>query len=192
MTQPIQKYESNAVVVQARLVGAGSIDSIAKWCGGKLFSAGSYHPTGIEISTLEGEMKAPLGYWVIKGTEGEFYPCKDSVFQRKYHEYNETLKPVEIHFDVNEPGHIALARVRDWLEQLPHTNPHIRVADVHHMIVEEQSRLAVLWKQQETADESFPSPGEGGVDEVAIEQPTQQIIHIHNGGTVVINNPEVL
>ena len=191
MVQPIQKYESNPVVVQARLVGAANIEAIALWCGGVVHRDvnNDYY---IHVKTLEGGMKAPLGYWVIKGTEGEFYPCKDSVFQRKYHEYNETLKPVEIHFDVNEPGHIALARVRDWLEQQPHTNPHIRVADVHRMIVEEQSRLAIRWKQQETADESFPSPGEGGVDEVAIEQPTQQIIHIHNGGTVVINNPEVL
>ena len=191
MTQPIQKYESNAVVVQARFVGAANMEAIALWCGG-VVHRDVHNDYYIHVKTLEGASKAPLGYWVIKGTEGEFYPCKNSVFQRKYHEYNKTLKPVEIHFDVNEPGHIALARVRDWLEQQPHTNPHIRVADVHRMIVEEQSRLAVLWKQQETADESFPSPGEGGVDEVAIEQPTQQIIHIHNGGTVVINNPEVL
>lgn len=36
------------------------------------------------ILTLEGEMVARYGDWIIKGTEGEFYPCKDSVFQRKY------------------------------------------------------------------------------------------------------------
>jgi hypothetical protein len=36
------------------------------------------------ISTLEGNMVAEPGWWIIQGTEGEFYPCKDSVFQRKY------------------------------------------------------------------------------------------------------------
>lgn len=36
------------------------------------------------IRTLEGNMAAEPGAWIIKGTEDEFYPCKDSVFQRKY------------------------------------------------------------------------------------------------------------
>lgn len=36
------------------------------------------------ISTLEGEMMASLTDWIILGTEGELYPCKDVVFQRKY------------------------------------------------------------------------------------------------------------
>lgn len=36
------------------------------------------------IDTLEGTMTALPGDWIIRVTEGEFYPCKDSVFQRKY------------------------------------------------------------------------------------------------------------
>ena len=40
----------------------------------------------IKIKTLEGIMTAKPGDWIIKGTEGEFYPCKDSVFQTKYEE----------------------------------------------------------------------------------------------------------
>lgn len=36
------------------------------------------------VLTLEGEMVAEPGRWIIRGTEGEFYPCIDSVFQRKY------------------------------------------------------------------------------------------------------------
>lgn len=38
----------------------------------------------IEVVTLEGTMKALPGDWIIQGTEGEFYPCKPSVFERKY------------------------------------------------------------------------------------------------------------
>lgn len=41
----------------------------------------------ITIQTLEGNMICNIGDWVIRGTEGEFYPCKDSVFQRKYRRY---------------------------------------------------------------------------------------------------------
>jgi ethanolamine utilization protein EutQ (cupin superfamily) len=38
----------------------------------------------LEIRTLEGTMTANVGDYIIKGTEGEFYPCKPSVFERKY------------------------------------------------------------------------------------------------------------
>lgn len=36
------------------------------------------------ISTLEGEMKANPGDWVIKGVQGEFYPCKPDIFAATY------------------------------------------------------------------------------------------------------------
>lgn len=32
------------------------------------------------IRTLEGDMKVSLGDWVIRGTRGEFYPCKPGPF----------------------------------------------------------------------------------------------------------------
>lgn len=38
----------------------------------------------IVIQTLEGEMTARLGDWVIKGVKGEFYPCKPDIFQATY------------------------------------------------------------------------------------------------------------
>jgi len=37
-----------------------------------------------EIETLEGEMTATEGDFIIKGLRGEFYPCKPDVFHRKY------------------------------------------------------------------------------------------------------------
>ena len=36
------------------------------------------------ISTLEGDMKAHIGDWIIKGINGEFYPCKDDIFEKTY------------------------------------------------------------------------------------------------------------
>lgn len=40
--------------------------------------------SGVDVVTNEGVMRCNIGDWIIKGTEGELYPCKDSVFQRKY------------------------------------------------------------------------------------------------------------
>jgi hypothetical protein len=38
----------------------------------------------INISTLEGTMRADLGDWIIKGIKGEFYPCKPDIFEATY------------------------------------------------------------------------------------------------------------
>lgn len=38
----------------------------------------------IKIKTLEGVMSAKKGDWIIKGIEGEIYPCKDEIFKATY------------------------------------------------------------------------------------------------------------
>lgn len=38
----------------------------------------------LSIETLEGRMAGSPGDWIIKGTRGEFYPCKPDVFALKY------------------------------------------------------------------------------------------------------------
>lgn len=36
------------------------------------------------IETLEGIMRANAGDWIIKGVNGEYYPCKPDIFQKTY------------------------------------------------------------------------------------------------------------
>ena len=36
------------------------------------------------ITTLEGDMKASLFDYIIKGIKGEFYPCKPDIFEANY------------------------------------------------------------------------------------------------------------
>lgn len=36
------------------------------------------------IHTLEGDMKAPVDDYIIKGVKGEFYPCKPDIFELTY------------------------------------------------------------------------------------------------------------
>lgn len=38
------------------------------------------------IETLEGEMRASPGDYIIKGIKGEIYPCKSDVFEASYEE----------------------------------------------------------------------------------------------------------
>ena len=38
----------------------------------------------VEIPTLEGVITASDGDWIIKGVKGEFYPCKNDIFEMTY------------------------------------------------------------------------------------------------------------
>ena len=38
----------------------------------------------LKIETLEGVMKASVGDYIIKGVNGEFYPCKPDIFEKTY------------------------------------------------------------------------------------------------------------
>lgn len=39
---------------------------------------------GLKIPTLEGRMEASIGDYIIKGVQGEFYPCKPDIFFATY------------------------------------------------------------------------------------------------------------
>lgn len=41
-------------------------------------------PNVLIIKTLEGDMKASVGDYIIKGVNGEFYPCKPDIFEKTY------------------------------------------------------------------------------------------------------------
>ena len=58
------------------------------WTDVRDFISGHY--TGINrkifIHTLEGDMEASAGDFIIKGIKGEFYPCKPDIFEASYEE----------------------------------------------------------------------------------------------------------
>ena len=67
----------------------GSIEEgerIIEWMGG--YAVGdpcwAAKPMYMGIKTLEGWMKASPGDFIIKGIQGEFYPCKPDIFVQTY------------------------------------------------------------------------------------------------------------
>ena len=42
--------------------------------------------TMLVIHTLEGNMRADIGDFIIRGIKGECYPCKPDIFHETYHE----------------------------------------------------------------------------------------------------------
>ena len=45
-----------------------------------------YGRPAVLIETLEGTMRADVGDYIIKGINGEFYPCKPDIFKKTYEE----------------------------------------------------------------------------------------------------------
>jgi hypothetical protein len=60
------------------------------WAAQQKLVAKYYHKRGsLFIKTLEGEMKASAGDFIIKGLAGEFYPCKPDIFEKTYDVYED-------------------------------------------------------------------------------------------------------
>ena len=43
----------------------------------------------MKIKTLEGNMTVSTGDYIIKGVQGEFYPCKPDIFEQTYEPVSE-------------------------------------------------------------------------------------------------------
>lgn len=76
-----QRFRKKPVVIEA-MHFADVVDGsrIAAWCGG----TNEASPQQVQILTLEGTMTATLGDYVIRGVQGEFYPCKPDIFAATY------------------------------------------------------------------------------------------------------------
>jgi hypothetical protein len=78
----IKRFKSTPVTIEAiRWTGANSADVDHFTFPTYLNTMG---PSQLAIVTLEGTMMANVGDWIVRGLEGELYPCKDSIFQKKY------------------------------------------------------------------------------------------------------------
>lgn len=59
------------------------LNGLVNWIQSNGGNAG-HDGTDIYIHTLEGTMKANLHDWIIRGVQGEFYPCKPDIFKSTY------------------------------------------------------------------------------------------------------------
>lgn len=62
----------------------------ASWRAVEALAAGGrrvhYGDELLIIETLEGDHRANVGDWIIKGVQGELYPCKPDIFAATYEE----------------------------------------------------------------------------------------------------------
>ena len=80
------KYRKKPVVVEA-VVWQGKYTDGTEWPDWFRDAVGktiNVLADDLWIETPEGDMRAPKGYYVIRGIEGEIYPCHPGVFAASY------------------------------------------------------------------------------------------------------------
>ena len=100
------KYRKKPVVIEARqLIGTNvEMNDVYMWV--ESLAQGSFDPYADElpgsgvsidpatgfmlIATLEGVRTAKPGDYIIRGVQGEFYPCKPDIFEQTYEPVEET------------------------------------------------------------------------------------------------------
>lgn len=79
-----QRFRKKPVEIEALLYTGDNWVEIANWLRESDVRIGQDHTGKASIPTLEGTMYASPGDWIIRGVQGEFYPCKPDIFAETY------------------------------------------------------------------------------------------------------------
>lgn len=82
----IKIYVKKPLPVHAVKLAYDNLEYVATW------SDSVVDGDSLLIDTLEGEMRASLGDYVIRGVKGEFYPCKPDIFEMSYELHTDDTK----------------------------------------------------------------------------------------------------
>ena len=77
-------FRKKPVVIEAKQFTDKSKDQVHNWVRGNTSADFEDGIPVLKIQTLEGIMTTRFGDWVIKGVNGEFYPCKPDIFEKTY------------------------------------------------------------------------------------------------------------
>ena len=77
-----RKYRKKPVVIEAIQYTGDNKRDVIEFTSQRACTNTGY--SYLTIFTLEGEMHANINDWVIKGVNGEFYPCKPDIFEKTY------------------------------------------------------------------------------------------------------------
>lgn len=81
----VKKYRKKPVVIEAMQLQDNATEVLGWMQDNGVVGSYQLDDGGpIFISTLEGTMQANQGDFIIRGVEGEFYPCKPDIFTATY------------------------------------------------------------------------------------------------------------
>ena len=76
------KYRKKPVVIEAVQWTGENIKEVLDFMQWR--NANHDEVNGLSIHTLEGNHCATIGDFIIRGVQGEFYPCKPDIFEQAY------------------------------------------------------------------------------------------------------------
>ena len=79
----MKKYRKKPVIIEAVQFTGNNVDEMLEFAKDSFNNPST---SEIVIPTLEGNMMVSIGDYVIKGVNGEFYPCKPDIFDKTYEE----------------------------------------------------------------------------------------------------------
>jgi len=82
----IKQYRKKPVVIEALRLDKQNVLDVMKFVGESCIKIGQTFDDGLVIETLEGNHLARYEDYIIKGINGEFYPCKPDIFEKTYEE----------------------------------------------------------------------------------------------------------
>lgn len=80
----IKRYIKKPVEVEALEWDGTNCAEVAEFCGPDALFVECDGQKQLRIITLEGMMISSVGDFIIKGVDGEFYPCKPLIFKATY------------------------------------------------------------------------------------------------------------
>lgn len=79
------KFRKKPVVIEAVLWNGTQVSEVTEWISDALHNDTIMRfGDKVVIKTLEGNMIANPGDYIINGVKGEFYPCKPDIFEQTY------------------------------------------------------------------------------------------------------------
>lgn len=87
------KYRKKPVIIEAIKWTGINLQEIKEFVGDSLeyeiydtawLAHAGVPQVHMKIKTLEGKMISSVGDYIIKGVNGEFYPCKPDIFEKTY------------------------------------------------------------------------------------------------------------
>lgn len=76
------RFKTKPVIKEAVQWTGNNLDELLNFVPEEFRHNKVHQPMG--IVTLEGVLTVSEGDWIIKGVNGEFYPCKPDVFEKTY------------------------------------------------------------------------------------------------------------
>lgn len=78
-------YRKKPIVIEAMQLNFSNRGKILDFAKGHItLSWRDGYLEGAFIDTLEGGVYATYGDYIIRGVDGEYYPCKPSIFEKTY------------------------------------------------------------------------------------------------------------